>query len=101
MTAVPNLRLKFGDVLQVVGTEEQLQKASAVLGNSLKKLNETQFIPLFAGICLGALVGSVPLVVPGLALPIRLGLAGGPLLVALRWAASDTSAGWSGTCRKM
>jgi len=83
MTAAANLRLQFGDVLQVVGSEEQLEKAAAHLGNSLKALNETHFIPLFAGIALGVLVGSVPLVVPGLANPLRLGLAGGPLLVAL------------------
>ena len=83
MTAVPSLRLQFGDVLQVVGTEEQLKKAAELLGNSLKKLNETQFIPLFAGIFLGVLVGSIPLAVPGLSNPLRLGLAGGPLIVAL------------------
>jgi putative transport protein len=83
MTAAPGLRLQFGDVVQVVGTEEQLEKAAGHLGNSLKSLNETQFIPLFAGIALGVLVGSVPLVVPGLANPLKLGLAGGPLLVAL------------------
>jgi putative transport protein len=83
MTAVPSLRLQFGDVLQVVGTEEQLPKAAELLGNSLKKLNETQFIPLFAGIFLGVLVGSIPLALPGLSNPLRLGLAGGPLIVAL------------------
>lgn len=83
MTAVPGLRLKFGDILQVVGTEEQLDKAAAQLGNSLKKLNETPFIPLFAGIFLGVLVGSIPLAVPGLAQPLRVGLAGGPLIMAL------------------
>jgi len=83
MTAVPSLRLQFGDVLQVVGADEQLNKAADYLGNSLQKLNETQFIPLFAGIFLGVLVGSVPLVVPGLSNPLRLGLAGGPLVVAL------------------
>jgi len=83
MTAVPGLRLQFGDVVQVVGTDEQLDKAAALLGNSLKKLNETQFIPLFAGIFLGIIVGSIPLLIPGLANPLRLGLAGGPLIVAL------------------
>jgi putative transport protein len=83
MTAVPGLRLQFGDVVQVVGPEKQLGDASDFLGNSLKKLNETQFIPLFAGIFLGILVGSTPLVVPGLSNPLRLGLAGGPLIVAL------------------
>jgi putative transport protein len=83
MTAVPSLRLQFGDVLQIVGPEEQLSRAAELLGNSLKKLNETQFIPLFAGIFLGVLVGSIPLAVPGLSNPVRLGLAGGPLIVAL------------------
>src|SRR6185295_10278673 len=83
MTAVPGLRLQFGDVLQVVGTKEQLAEAARFLGNSLKKLNETQFSPLFAGILLGVFVGSMPLALPGLAVPLRIGLAGGPLLVAL------------------
>jgi putative transport protein len=83
MTAVPSLRLQFGDVLQVVGTDEQLHRAGDFLGNSLKKLNETQFIPLFFGIFLGIVVGSLPLAVPGLSNPLRLGLAGGPLIVAL------------------
>jgi len=83
MTAVPSLRLQFGDVLQIVGADEQLNKSADFLGNSLRKLNETQFIPLFAGIFLGVLVGSVPLAVPGLSNPLRLGLAGGPLVVAL------------------
>lgn len=83
MTAVPGLRLQFGDVLQVVGTEEQLKDAANYLGNSLKKLNETQFIPLFAGILLGVFVGSMPIAIPGLAVPLRIGLAGGPLVVAL------------------
>jgi putative transport protein len=83
MTAVPHLRLLFGDVLQVVGGEEQLDQAAALLGNSLQKLNETQFIPLFAGIFLGVLAGSLPLAVPGLSQPMRLGLAGGSLVAAL------------------
>lgn len=83
MTAVPGLRLQFGDVLQIVGTEEQLAKVAGLLGNSLQRLNETQFIPLFAGIFFGILVGSIPLVIPGLSNPLRLGMAGGPLIVAL------------------
>lgn len=83
MTAVPGLRLQFGDVVQIVGTESQLKQAAAYLGNSLKKLNETQFIPLFAGIFLGIVVGSIPIALPGLTVPLRIGLAGGPLIVAL------------------
>lgn len=83
MTAVPDLRLQFGDVLQVVGDEEGLQRAATLLGNSLKALNETHFLPLFAGIMAGVVVGTMPLAIPGMPQPIRLGLAGGPLLVAI------------------
>jgi putative transport protein len=83
MSAVPNLRLRFGDVLQVVGDHESIQKAAVFLGNSLKELNETQFIPLFIGIALGIALGTLPIVLPGLPQPLRLGLAGGALIVAL------------------
>jgi putative transport protein len=83
MTAVPGLRLQFGDQLQIVGRDEDLDKAATAVGNSLKDLNETHFIPLFIGIVLGIVLGSMPIAFPGLPQPIRLGLAGGPLVVAL------------------
>jgi len=83
MTSLPGLKLHFGDTLQMVGREEDIQKAAEIVGNSLKELNETHFIPLFIGIFLGTLVGSMPLAFPGLPQPVRLGLAGGPLIVAL------------------
>jgi len=83
MTAVPGLRLQFGDTLQIVGREADLDQAATMLGNSLKELNETHFIPLFIGIFLGVMIGTMPIVVPGLPQPVRLGLAGGPLIVAL------------------
>jgi putative transport protein len=83
MTAVPGLRLQFGDSLQIVGPAERLDKAAASLGNSVRALNETHFVPLFAGILVGVLVGTVPIAVPGLPTPLRLGLAGGPLIVAM------------------
>jgi putative transport protein len=83
MTAVPDLHLQFGDVLQVVGEESAIAKVSAVLGNRLKALNETNFIPIFIGIALGVLVGSLPLAVPNMPVPVRLGIAGGPLLLAI------------------
>jgi putative transport protein len=83
MTAVPGLRLQYGDMLQVVGNEEDIAKAATLLGNSLKELNETHFVPLFTGIFLGIVLGSMPIVFPGLPQPVRLGLAGGPLIVAL------------------
>ena len=83
MSAVPGLRLQFGDQLQVVGAPADLDKAAAVVGNSLKELNETHFVPFFIGIALGVALGTMPIAVPGLPQPIRLGLAGGPLIVAL------------------
>jgi len=83
LTAIPTLRLKFGDVLQVVGSPEALPLAAAHLGNSVAALNETHFVPLFAGISLGVVLGTMPIAFPGLPQPLRLGLAGGPLIVAL------------------
>lgn len=83
VTAVPNLRLHFGDVLQVVGDQASLGKAGKFLGNSLKQLNETHFVPLFIGIAASIALGTMPIPVPGLPQPLRLGLAGGALLVAL------------------
>ncbi len=80
---MPNLNLQFGDVLQVVGREDQLGEAATFLGNSLKALNETHFVPLFAGILMGIALGTLPLAIPGFPQPLRLGLAGGPLIVAI------------------
>jgi putative transport protein len=77
MSAVQDLRLRFGDVLQVVGDQASIQKAAVFLGNSLKELNETHFIPLFIGIALGIALGTLPIAMPGLPQPLRLGLAGG------------------------
>jgi putative transport protein len=83
MTASPGLRLRFGDVIQVVGEPDDLAEASAAAGNSVKALNETHFIPLFLGIALGVVVGLIPVSFPGLPVPVRLGLAGGPLIVGI------------------
>ena len=83
MTAVPDVRLQFGDFLHVVGDPKGLDAATATLGNSLQALNTTQFIPVFIGLALGVLAGMIPIAVPGLASPLKLGLAGGPLVVAI------------------
>lgn len=77
------LRLQFGDVLMVVGEEPQIDQVAAVVGNSNKALNSPQPIPFFLGIALGVIVGSIPLVLPGLPAAVKLGLAGGPLVVAI------------------
>jgi putative transport protein len=83
MSAVPGLRLQFGDTINIVGRDEDLDRAAVALGNSVKELNETHFIPFFIGIVLGIALGTMPIAVPGLPQPVRLGLAGGPLIVAL------------------
>ena len=83
MTAVPALRLQFGDVLHVVGPKDVIVQAAAYLGDSLQALNETHFVPFFAGIFLGIALGMLPIAFPGLPQPLRLGLAGGPLIVAI------------------
>ncbi len=83
MSAVPGLRLKFGDQLQIVGAPADLDQAAAAVGNSLKELNSTHFIPFFIGIALGILLGTLPIPIPGMPHPLKLGLAGGPLVVAL------------------
>jgi len=83
MTAVPALQLQFGDMLQVVGDEESLDKAAKLIGNSVKELSHTNLIPIFIGIALGVLVGLYPFKVGNIPVPVRLGLAGGPLVVAI------------------
>jgi putative transport protein len=99
MSAVPGLRLQFGDMVQIVGREEDLDKAAAVLGNSVKELNETHFIPFFIGIVLGVVLGTMPIVFPGVPQPVRLSLAGGPLIVALVLGRIGRIDGRCGTCR--
>jgi putative transport protein len=83
ITVSADLKLQFGDMLQLVGTEEALEKAAALLGNSVQELNHTRLIPMFLGIALGVLVGSYPLHFTSMPAPVRLGLAGGPLVVAI------------------
>lgn len=83
MIALPDLRLRLGDVLQVVGPEQGLNAAAAELGNKVEALNETHFVPLFAGIGVGILLGTFPIPCPGLPQPLKIGLAGGPLIIAI------------------
>lgn len=83
MTALPGVRLRFGDVLQIVGPAAALDLAAERLGNSLRALNETQFVPFFAGVAAGIALGVLPMHIAGLPQPLRLGLAGGPLIVAI------------------
>lgn len=75
--------LQFADNLVIVGEEAAVAKAAALLGNSPKDLNHPQLIPAFIGIAAGVLLGSVPVAIPGLSAPVKLGLAGGPLIMAI------------------
>lgn len=83
LTAMPNLRLQFGDMLNLVGEEAALDQAAKALGNSLRQLNETSFTSIFVGITLGIFFGLYPWTLPGVPVPLRLGLAGGPLIIAI------------------
>lgn len=83
MTALPELALQFGDMLQVVGEEDTMPGVTKELGNSVRALNETNFIPIFVGIALGVLLGTLPIYFLGMPVPVRLGIAGGPLLLAI------------------
>ncbi len=83
MSATPDFELQYGDTALAVGEPGDLQKVGAELGDSPKRLNTPHLVPLFAGIVLGILVGSWPFSLPGVPAPVRLGLAGGPLVVAI------------------
>ncbi len=78
-----DLRIKFADKLRVVGTAEGIEAAAKELGNSLTALDHPEVMPAFLGIFLGVIVGSIPIALPGMPTPLKLGLAGGPLIVAI------------------
>lgn len=83
LLASPDLRLQMGDRITVVGQLEDIRRLAEKLGNSVKRLNEPNMFTLFAGIFLGIIVGSIPIAFPGISVPMKLGMAGGPLVVAI------------------
>ncbi|MEE1298380.1 MAG: putative transporter [Muribaculaceae bacterium] len=83
LLASPNLALQMGDRLTVVGNINDIERFASKLGNSLKRLNEPNMFTMFIGIFLGIVIGSIPLALPGMSVPMKLGLAGGPLIVAI------------------
>lgn len=83
LLASPGLRLQMGDRITVVGKLDDIHNLARKLGNSMKRLNEPNLITMFIGIFLGIVVGSIPLQFPGMSVPMKLGLAGGPLVVAI------------------
>ncbi len=81
--ADPNLELQIGDRVMIVGKKDSIDHVAKTLGNELKKLDTPNIITIFVGIFLGILVGSIPLKFPGMPTPVKLGLAGGPLIIAI------------------
>lgn len=79
----PSLELFYGDILRVIGSEEGISEAEKIIGNQEKKLMEPDFLSLFGGLLIGIIVGSIPIAIPSLPIPIKLGFAAGPLVVAL------------------
>ena len=78
-----NLELQIGDRLTVVGSEMAIEAVAKTLGNSMRRLREPNLISIFLGIFLGIFVGSIPIMIPGMPQAVKLGLAGGPLIVAI------------------
>ena len=83
LVARGSLPLQFGDLVTLVGAKEGLERARGILGDQRSRLEQVDFRAMFLGVALGVLVGSIPIFIPGLPAPLKLGLAGGPLIVAI------------------
>ncbi|EFA6945255.1 putative transporter [Escherichia coli] len=83
LVASVDISLQFGDILNLVGRPSAIDAVANVLGNAQQKLQQVQMLPVFIGIGLGVLLGSIPVFVPGFPAALKLGLAGGPLIMAL------------------
>ena len=81
--ASPNLSLQVGDRIMVVGREGEVNRVASVMGNSVKRLDAPNIATIFVGILVGILFGSIPIAFPGIPVPIKLGIAGGPLIIAI------------------
>ena len=83
LLATPDLMLQLGDRLTVVGEAADIQRVEQILGNAVKDLDEPNLVAIFIGLILGLMVGYVPVSLPGISIPVRLGLAGGPIVVGI------------------
>lgn len=83
LLASPNLRLQIGDRLTIVGESAAVDNVRKILGNEEKRLNEPNLIAIFIGLALGVILGSIPFGFPGMSVPVRLGIAGGPIIVGI------------------
>ena len=83
LLATPNLRLLLGDRITVVGEKASIANVEKMLGNAVKDLDEPNLISIFIGLTIGLLLGLIPIMVPGISAPVRLGLAGGPIIAGI------------------
>ena len=83
LVASPNLRLQMGDSIQVVGVASELDQVAAMVGNKPEDLSRPNLVPIFLGIAVGVIFGSLPIHFPGIPQPVKLGIAGGPLIIAI------------------
>ncbi len=83
LLASPSLRLQLGDKLTIVGKSADIDNVSTVLGNQAKDLDNPNLFSLFLGLALGLVLGSIPFMIPGMSMPVKLGLAGGPVLIGI------------------
>lgn len=83
LLATPELRLQIGDKIIVVGEQSAMEKIEPLIGNAVNVLDEPNLVPVFIGIVLGVILGAVPIHIPGMSLPISLGLAGGPIIMGI------------------
>ena len=81
--ASPDLTLQVGDRVTVVGPQDAIDRVASLMGNSMKRLDHPNIVTIFVGIFLGILFGSLPITFPGIPTPVKLGLAGGPLIVSI------------------
>ena len=83
LVASPELRVQVGDYLQVVGDKEGIDAIAKLVGNKASALDKPNLLPIFLGIAIGVVFGCIPISLPGIPQPIKLGLAGGPLIIAI------------------
>ncbi len=83
LLATPDLRLQLGDRLTVVGEAQAIQRVETILGNAVKSLNEPNLASVFIGLIFGLILGSIPIAIPGISVPVKFGLAGGPILIGI------------------
>lgn len=83
LLATSDLVLQMGDRVVVVGSSEAIKNVEKIMGNAAQKLNDPNLAPIFIGIILGVILGSIPIAIPGMTAPVKLGLAGGPMIMGM------------------